>query len=713
MSGDSPEGIGTTLSRPPASGRPRVGGWVAAVPGAIFRFFAVLRTPSANLPPPRPNDSPTWPRRDVLLLLLGLLAYAIVWSTISILKFYAFNAQVYDLGITYTEFWQITHNSWSALYFAYVGLLEGIRLPLFWLPWTGYPFGLVFQTLLIGASVFPIYGIARYSNIAHTTSLVLALSYLVYFGIIGVNWYDFHVEAFFPILFLTGYFFFLRRNYWIAAPLFLLSGLTRYPFMGYALLFAFVLVVEELILLIRSRPGLDPAAMRFAVALGSIAVAYFIAFQLIAPAATVGPTFQTHYFGGSVLNSLDLKLVTVLLVVGPVAPLLPYARRWPIFLLPFLVYMFVANYYVFYYPVLLTAQYGVMFAPFVYLVGIEGLGRLRLRLPVDPYPKPAPTTHGRTVRRWRLPGTPERRGLVVMAGSIAVLALAFEPFSPFNGYTPVNFDLAQQIGVNWTFYNEFTRLASYVPADDPYVVIQEDMPMLLPRALPYGTAMVPTIANFTLDPQGTGFEILDTSTGTWTEARIDYLVANPYHLQYYYYANSSMFDMISTLYGEGAAGFVAEASGLMLLETGYTGPLLYFVPFTSHLAAQSFGPGNVGQRLPNGNLIATNPGSEVSNVAWTGSVSFLTPGEYNFTFLFETSTLVPSNLLHIDNPVTTPWNVTSRNFSAVNTWTAVTERGYLSSPVVLSQIIAGLQRWDGDLTFGGLTINEVGPPKVV
>jgi uncharacterized membrane protein len=677
--------------------------------GLARRFFSPQLGPADALADAEIPRRQLWRGKITATLLVGLVVYTIVWSIISVLKFYAFNAQVYDLGITMTELWQITHNSWSPLYFTYVSLLEGIRLPLFWLPYLGYPFALVFQTVFIAAGIFPLYGIARLSGLGERTSLMLSLTYLVYFGLFGLNWYDLHVEAFFPTLFLGGYFLLLRKHYLFSGVLFVLSGLTRYPFMGFVLLLAFVLLVEQAYAVWRNRPGLPSNLVRFAAVLFGITLAYFAAFQVIAPAATLGPTFQTHYLGGDPFDSLPLKLITVALILVPISLLLPYARRWPVFLAPFLIYLFVANYYVFYYPTLMIAQYGVLFTPFVYLVAIEGLSRLQRRS-VAPAKEPSPHPPNRPRRRWTLHRPTPRTSFGAVVLSVVALALVFEPFSPLNQFSGANYDLPQNVDVNWTLYDEFTHLASYVPASDPYVVIQEDMPMLLPRALPYGTAMVPTIANFTLNSSRTGFLIRDTNNNTWVNARIDYLVADPYQVQYYYYANASMYDMISTLYRLDEAGFVAEASGFMLLESGYVGPLLYYVPFQSSMSATSFQTGNLGTRVPGGSIEVSNPNATQNNLGWSGYLPFLAPGNYSFTFDLKTSTLNSGNSVIIGNVLNSAWVVTSKDFAQTGTWTQVTEVADVTSPIVISPLYTWVIGWNGTLTFGGLTVRQTSPP---
>jgi uncharacterized membrane protein len=669
---------------------------------------ARLRTPT----PDRPvrDGAGYWRWKPTLVLILGFFACTTVWSVISVLKFYGFQAQVYDLGISMEELWQVTNNSWSPIYFVYVFLYEGIRFPLAWIPYlNNYPFLLVFQAAFIAFGAFPIYGIAREYGLADAVALPLAMSYFAYFPLAGVNWYDFHLEALFPTLFLTAFYLFIRHEYLGAGFLFAWAGLVRYPYIGFVLAFAAVLVLEQVIAYVRRRPLLSPAEVRFALVMAAFALAYILAFHLVSSVATVGPAFETHFKGGNPAHALSFKLLTVLLIFLPIAILLPYTRRWPLFILPFIGYCFVANYQVYYYPILFLSQYSVLFVPFVYLSALEGLHRyeLRYRAKVADASTPLKPFRWRR-RRYRVP---VHVLSTVVVGSVLVMALYLEPFGPLRSWAGISWKFPAKISVNWTLYDEFQRVASYIPPSAAYVLFQEDMPSLLPRALPYGDPMIPTIATFGKNISVGHFPLLDTISYTWVNARIDYVIAFPYQLEYFAGGvNASMIDLMSQMYPAGGYGFVAQIDGISLLERGYSGPIQYYIPFSNHLPAGSIPAGPDAIRYPNGIIQASNPNGSPGYVFARPYTPFYMPGHYAVTFQLMTSLLDHRDTMHIRNPLGENWTISYRNFSAPNTWTNITETFDVGTPIADNTMVLLLDRWAGNLTLGGMAVDEVGAP---
>jgi uncharacterized membrane protein len=148
--------------------------------------------------------------RAPLAILSAIYAiYAAAWSYISIMRFLSLNAFILDLGVNIQFAWDALLRSSLPSFlqdFAHKGIVYLVA-PVFL---TGsYPAVLIFQSAFIGLGAFPIYGIARRALGSDAASLAMAASYLIYFPLAGVNWYDFHYQALFPTLFLLGYCFYL------------------------------------------------------------------------------------------------------------------------------------------------------------------------------------------------------------------------------------------------------------------------------------------------------------------------------------------------------------------------------------------------------------------------------------------------------------------------------------------------------------------------
>ncbi|MDG7043688.1 MAG: DUF2079 domain-containing protein, partial [Nitrososphaerota archaeon] len=163
------------------------------------------------------------------LVVISFLAYVVYWSTITILRYYALNAYVFDLGIFMQNGWVVLHQVHTLAellsYFAYNGIIYLVS-PLTLL--NSYPAILIFQSVVIALAVFPLYRIAVYFLGERLPAALIAVSYLLYFPLAGVNWYDAHYQAVFPTLFIFAYYFYLKGRFSPSAALFMLSALVRF-----------------------------------------------------------------------------------------------------------------------------------------------------------------------------------------------------------------------------------------------------------------------------------------------------------------------------------------------------------------------------------------------------------------------------------------------------------------------------------------------------
>ena len=143
-----------------------------------------------------------------ILLFIIFIIYSITWSYITIMRYYSLNAYIYDLGLYQQELWLVYNTHWSFISFLWNLLFRGTMFIFFPISFfNSYPLTLTFQTVLLAIAIFPIYGIGRHFLKSNLAALIISSSYLIYFPLAGVNWFDVHNQAFFIPLFLFAYYF--------------------------------------------------------------------------------------------------------------------------------------------------------------------------------------------------------------------------------------------------------------------------------------------------------------------------------------------------------------------------------------------------------------------------------------------------------------------------------------------------------------------------
>lgn len=161
------------------------------------------------------------------ILIIGILAYSLILSYISLYRYNSFELE-YDLAIFHQSFWN-TITGGGLL----VNSLEGgshfgvhfspilLSLVPFYILAPGPQTLLIAQSILLSLGAIPIYLFGR-NILGKESGCIMGLLFLIYPGIHGVNLYDFHEVAFLPFLlgmslwaFLTG-----KKNYMLLFCLF-------------------------------------------------------------------------------------------------------------------------------------------------------------------------------------------------------------------------------------------------------------------------------------------------------------------------------------------------------------------------------------------------------------------------------------------------------------------------------------------------------------
>lgn len=669
-------------------------------------------------PPTPPTGVAWWWRHRYWLVLIALLGtYVALWSYISNARMFAFQTQVYDLGIRMAYIWGPYHSvgTWSGLQYFGFSLEYG-------LPYLLWPFAvspdyttlLIVQSFVIGAPALVLFGIGRERSLSPIVGFLVAASYLMNFEIGGMNWYDFHFEAFFPLLFLMGYYLLLRRQLVLSGVLFFLSGWVRVPFMIFPLMFCGVLLLQRYLRKEDWFPLDTRTRIRFVWVLLAACLLYFALIGIFGLFWTGGAAKTTTLvYQGTPWNDLALKLATFGLLALPFLAVLPLARWWVLFLAPYGYLVFFVGWFHYYFPVVFTDQYLAIVVPFVYLAAIDGLKVLE---EIAKHPRNSPRTQTERRRTLGIPyhrlGT---RGPLFAALSIvailAVLGPFLLPYGPWNSSSPIDFSFQASTSYNATKYGEYEQVLSYLPPSDGYVVFQQNLPQVLPRPLPYGLPMSPPVDSFGTNYSPDHYPIENVVTRSWVNATIHYVVGEPQATQYYYWGEPSVQTISQQLYTSGFVGVVAEAAGMYLLEAGYHGSPRYYVPWDQSVATSSgeFAVLSDGSRSPDGS-IAGPTSNTASNQIWALYYPFFVPGTYQLTFGLRTSTLDPRNNLLIGNPFGERWTVTSSQFAEIDHWTNYSEVVNVTSfygPVTFEGYC---NHWAGQVSIGWIAIHELSPP---
>lgn len=656
---------------------------------------------------------------QLLPVLAGFAIYVVVWCYITITRFDSHHALVYDLGLSMEQMWLVVHSNLSLTATLYEFLYQGFPYLTFPVAlYGGFPGILVLQTIAIGGTALPIYGIAARILKDRLSAMIIALSSLIFFVASGANWYDFHFEIFFPILFLCAYYFLLRGWRRLAFALFVLVCFTRFPFGVFSLLFGLFLLFEAVVLK-QDVDGMPNAlARRFGLLLTLVTAGLLIVTYLFALPAVLGQGqfsallqfSQTTSTAGPPTGWLD----RVLTLVIPIATLLflpLFSRRWILFLAPYVLLLYFAGYWAFSYPYAFSFQYVYALFPFLYLSLIDGIAVGMRR---GGWWRPRAQSQTSTIIRPSLPSLRAISSTVLLV--VVVSALFLEPYGPLNGLAPDPFGLQKALTANETYIAEFDSLSSLIPRSDPDVLIQGNMPELFPRPLAGNEPLVPGVSLF---GNFTESDVINGSFPIKEYGKIEYV-----HFNYaiadlgspqFIYGIPSMQQFVEAMYDSGAYGILGEAGGMIVLKYNYTGPIVYYRPtdasfsITSLVEYPSYRPYS-GTRITSNNVSG--------NVAlWNGPFVNLLPGSYTVSLSLETSNNSTENsalIQALEGPraaLLGQGTLLGSSFAALNSPQPVSLSFYVPGPENYVQFIVRSLHWNGSLVLSGVRLQQTGPPS--
>lgn len=521
------------------------------------------------------------------ILFVAFCIYVIVWSILTVMRYYSLNSAVFDLGVAVERSWQVYNITWTVPNFLYYFFNSGIVFVVFPLSFAkSIPLFLIFQSLFIGIAAFPIYGISNFFLKKRSEALLISISYLIYFPISGINWFDFHYQMMFTTLFIFAYYFYLKGKYFASGVLFILSGMVRFPYAVFPALFSFVGLLGLISpILRRERPRVDKQFI-FLIMLLAVSVFFLVGgYMFVLSVTSLSSGIHSSLYG-NFSDYLSLKILTVALLFGSLLFIPFLSKKWFLLYLPFIFTVFSSNYWGYFYPYIFQLQYTSGIVPFLFLGLIDGLHVLKKR-------KDFPQLRIVNVFKF-LHG--HRKVLISTLLLIVIsFAMFFQPYGPLNSYTYDNYNLKETTNANFTLYNELEQTLSLIPKNNEFVLIQNNLPQALPRPYTNGIVLIPALVNNSVSLHNVMENSFPISfAGSTFYTHIDYVLAdsNNYNFKSSF-SGSLMYRLVNLLLLSGQYGIISEESGILLLERGFTGPPKYFNPlqFTGNYPTQITAPG--------------------------------------------------------------------------------------------------------------------------
>lgn len=574
-----------------------------------------------------------WDRRYEIVLGVAVCAYAVLFSYVTILKYLALRSSAYDLGIynqamfTATRLGRLFYytpdlpaNPGGSVFGAHFVPLFFVLLPIYALmprPETL----LVIQSFVLALAAVPLYLLGSRVSSRKSTGLLFAMLFLLSPLVEGINWLDFHPEAFVPLGFLTALYAMDAKRWklYFAGILLTLSSL-EFTGVIVALYGAIELIKHRKSLLasLKARKILEPGP----VGLVTLVLALCWTATAVGFIHIFNPT-QTFLFGGnfswSTLGARSLVGVPVAVVTDPQRAILavsyalqektlflamvflPFAvfLRWggrvALLMVPWLFVSLTSNQSSYF---MLNDQYTAFLAPFLLTAAVYGYARLRS----------SPRLNAQTLFKVKV-------GTISIALILALLASPFLNIS-LAGYVVFGNRGIPILGVHEQFAS---TIVGMIPQDASVLTQSNLFPLVSSRLnaflfpyqtyFPPGTSFNSTVSAFVQESEFILLDVKsDTLAPTW---------------------------MLNLLSSSPEFGLYAAADGIVLYKQGYHTAPVFFSPIETTWTAQDL-------RLQSGtHVIDTSStqqtvlfrsSSEGNTQFWVGPDTILPPGRFVLDF---------------------------------------------------------------------------------
>ena len=582
----------------------------------------------------------------ILILEIGI--YVIVFSILTILRFYSLQTYAYDLGnynqALYTTLFDgkflfyttdITANPSGNLFGVHFSPIFLLMLPIYALLPSPSTI-LIIQSIFLALGAVPIYLIAIKKLENRNWGLVFATLYLLNPAVQGVNWYDFHPEAFLPVFILFSFYFYDSKMFGrFFASIFLTLICLEFS----AILIIFLLFY----LIIETKPWIRNSYIRHSKELKIISITFLFSLlwllfslwviQRVNP--VVQPLTGNIYWGEVGANSLleipGQVISNPMTVVGALSydgleklgyllALLGFVGFLPIFkplificFMPWVPIAFISNFPSFYQ---LGTQYPTFLIPFLFYGAILGMRKL-LGLTIR-------VNYGVKLKR--------------IAYALIILPLVLFPFfSPLNGGPFLSYP---HIKYGVPSINEHSEqvlgLVNLIPPKAAVITQNNIFPLVSSRSNAY---MFPIAVRY--PPEVSFYNVLDDLLNSTefilVDMKSDVLVS----------ALVLSYPLVAKDFG-----LYASADGAILLKRNYSDNPILFEPINEIFNHDSLvfldGTVIIDENSNSGKVVFLSKSSRDKTDFWYGPYIFLPPGRYETVFRIKIENPTVGDLITLD-----------------------------------------------------------------
>jgi uncharacterized membrane protein len=597
--------------------------------------------------------------REYLLLGLPILLYAIVFSLVMIIKFYALETYAYDLGnynqalyttlqghglLYYTADLPVTGGSMMGVHFSPILLLI---LPIYAI----YPAPqtlLVLKTLVLALGAYPLFRLAKRYLKTNWWGVLFSAVYLFNPMLQGANWFDFHPEDFFLTFCLFSlyygiegkwprYFVFvflalmttehsailvfvnslyliwinkdkIRASLQMARRLELrkIDVAVKYPVLTMFFALFWLLIAVKVILFFSPNPLINGGVPQWSI-LGANGI-FDIPIRVITSPQSAFSALAYDW---------QLKLVYLLILFGSTAFLSFLSPKSLILAVPWLSVSLLSNYPPFYY---IGNQYAAFLLPSVMVGAVMGTKKLQNR---------ALKKHGTF-------NTQKVAAAFLLTLTLVFFIASTPLYSLHVGAWP---DLAYGIPTVTEHDTTVWRIVSLIPANASVLTQQNIFPLVSSRTnsyvIPIGSFYPPgTDFNATLDQwmRQADFVLVDSKTSLF-ETYLVFAYMKDFGIYEYFHV-------------------YASADGIVLLKRSYSGEPILFVPYEIKLDSTNLvlTSGEVVTDLNSSSqkVLLHGASNGSANDFCHSSLFDLPPGEYETTFRLKTENNLLAHVAEID-----------------------------------------------------------------
>ena len=652
--------------------------------------------------------------------------YSVILSIYTALRHIFFMTRAYDLGIFLQSLWTTIHagkffyetpdmgisqtGSFFGVHFAPIMFLI---LAIYYVLPSPYTL-LTIQSILLGFAAVPLYKLAYQILKDEKKALIVSVAYLAYPPIIAANLFDFHLEAFFPIIIFSALYYLEKEDFtkFYILVLFnlLILDLASLVISTTLIIYgSYIKYWREIINFREMSKKLKVHIFLVTFALLAIAFAYYKLTIIIIQQLGVPPFSKTQNWSKLGSNLYEMiegifnpykvyeslaydwvrKAWWLLLLLLPLIYLPLFA---PIAFLPGLtiIALFLLSTYPAYYE--LGWQYGAMYSPLLFyatIYGLKNIGNMKKsKLKIFTKEISIPKKILTTIRK-----TDNKR----LLATFIILSL----ISPTIGLT---------FASNTEVYFG-TAFADYIPIPNQHAEKLREILSLIP-----GNASV--LAQNNIFPHVANREDAYIWLPLNAGAVVDYAIGDLTHPEYFMLIPGKNFtynDVVNMLINTGKYGVYASTNGIFLLKKGYSGQPVIFEPIEKVYNYKNLTPIN-GEK-------ATKGGSKEKKVLhiegranqklWkNNTIIALTPGTYTLKirYLIENATMTNATLMEfgLKNYIkggenyTETINITKNQF---DTWINTTITIQINHPSIFQ--IFGKSLQEAEYYIDNIEINQI------